>query len=71
MTTNNFYEQQLRIKDQDPVFVKNYRLPQTHKTEIGRQVQKLLDSNLIEPSCSDYNSPLILEAIEKRRLQTD
>ena len=60
MTVNNFYEQKLRVKDDTPVFVKNYRLPQTHKAEINRQVHKLLESNLIEPSFSDYNSPLIL-----------
>lgn len=60
MTVNNFYKQKLRIVDQTPVFTKNYRLPQTHKAEINKQVQKLLDSDLIEPSCSNYNSPLIL-----------
>lgn len=60
MTVNNFYSQKLRITDNTPAFSKNYRLPQSHKAEINRQVQKLLDSDLIEPSCSNYNSPLIL-----------
>lgn len=60
LTVNNFYEQELKIKDQEPVFVKNYRLPQSHKAEINKQVDKLLESDLIEPSSSEYNSPLIL-----------
>lgn len=60
MSVNNFYSQKLRITDNEPIYVKNYRLPQTHKAEINRQVNKLLDNGLVEPSCSNYNSPLIL-----------
>lgn len=60
MTINNFYNQNFNLLDKSPVFVKNYRLPETQKTEIDRQVQNLLDNNLIEPSSSSYNSPIIL-----------
>lgn len=60
MTVNNFYEQKLRTKTDQPVYVKNYRLPQSQKEEINNQVAKLLSNNLIEPSVSSFNSPLIL-----------
>lgn len=60
MTINNFYSQKLRIKDNAPVYVKNYRLPQSHREEINKQVKKLIDDELIEPSFSEFNSPLIL-----------
>ncbi|XP_067620910.1 retrovirus-related Pol polyprotein from transposon 412 isoform X12 [Eurosta solidaginis] len=60
MTLNNFYEQKLRLTDNDPVYVKNYRLPYSQREEINRQVNKLLDNDLIEPSYSNYNSPLIV-----------
>lgn len=60
MTVNNFYEQKLRVSDTNPVYVKNYRLPKCQKAEIDSQVKKLLKNNLIEPSQSNYNSPLIL-----------
>lgn len=60
MTINNMYEQKLRLRDSEPVYVKNYRLPYTQRNEIKRQVQNLLDNDLIEPSTSNYNSPLIL-----------
>lgn len=59
-TTNNFYTQKLHLRDHEPVYVKNYRLPQTQKLEIRKQVQKLLDDDLIELSTSNYNSPLII-----------
>lgn len=60
MTVNNFYVQKFRTRDDDPVYVKNYRLPKTQKDEIDTQVKKLLDNDLIEPSISQFNSPLIL-----------
>lgn len=59
-TTNNFYEQTLTVKDDIPVYIKNYRLPHAQKDEIQRQVKKLLADDLIEMSRSNYNSPLIL-----------
>lgn len=57
-TTNNFYTQKLNLRDNEPVYVKNYRLPQSQKSEIRNQVKKLLDDDLIELSTSNYNSPL-------------
>lgn len=60
MTTNNFYTQKLRITDNVPTYVKNYRLPHSQKAEIQTQVDTLLANDLIEPSASNYNSPIIL-----------
>lgn len=60
LTVNNFYQQKLRMKSDNPVYLKNYRLPKTQKDEINKQVTKLLENDLIEPSISSYNSPLIL-----------
>ncbi|RYX87425.1 hypothetical protein EON73_01410, partial [bacterium] len=59
-TVNNFYKQKLNVKDNEPVFTKNYRLPHSQKSEIKSQVQKLLENDLIEMSTSPYNSPLII-----------
>lgn len=60
MTTNNFYSQKLRMKDNTPVYIKNYRTPHSHKSEIDAQVAALLKNNFIEPSTSEFNSPIIL-----------
>lgn len=60
LTVNNFYQQRLRLKDDIPVYIKNYRLPKTQKDEIDKQVAKLLANDLIEPSVSSFNSPLIV-----------
>lgn len=60
MTVNNFYKQKLRIKDDSPIYVKNYRLPYSQREETRKQVNNLLANGLIEPSLSNYNSPIIL-----------
>lgn len=52
MSINNFYSQKLRLNDNTPVFVNNYRLPQSQKDEIDEQVSKLIKNNLIEESQS-------------------
>lgn len=59
-SVNNFYKQKLTLKDDVPTFVKNYRLPQSQKSEINQQVKKLLANDLIEMSQGSYNSPLIV-----------
>lgn len=60
LSKNNFYEQKLTLHDPMPVYIKNYRIPHAQKAEIASNVQKLLKNKLIEPSCSPYNSPVLL-----------
>lgn len=60
MTVNNFYTQKLRMKDETPVYIKNYRMPHSQKEEVNSQVNALLKNDFIEPSTSAYNSPLLL-----------
>lgn len=60
MTVNNFYEQTFKIKDNEQVYIKNYRTAHSHKQEIEKQVNKLIQNELIETSTANYNSPVIL-----------
>jgi len=60
ISTNNFYEQRIALSDDKPVYIKNYRLPYSLKKEINDQVESMLQRNIIEPSTSAYNSPIIL-----------
>lgn len=54
-TQNNFYVQELNVTDPTPVYTKNYRMPHSQKSEISKQIGKLLENELIEPSDSPYN----------------
>jgi hypothetical protein len=40
--------------------VRPYRLPEAHKEEVNRQIDKLLDEGIIASSKSAFNSPLLL-----------
>lgn len=60
LSVNNFYTQQIQTTDSTPVYIKNYRLPQTQVEEINNQVDQLLGDNIIENSVSPYNSPLLV-----------
>lgn len=60
LTCNNFYKQKIRLKDESPVYIKNYRNTHNQRDEICRQVDKLVENDIIEPSVSSYNSPILL-----------
>lgn len=59
-SVNNFYKQKLTLSDESAVYVKNYRYPHSQKDEINNQVSDMLKNKIIEPSTSNYNSPIIL-----------
>lgn len=60
ITVNNFYKQKLHLKDSNPVYIKNYRIPNSHKDIINKKVDIMLENNTIQPSMSEYNSPVLL-----------
>lgn len=43
-----------------PVYVKPYRLPQALKPEIARQIDKMIEDDIIEKSNSEWSSPILL-----------
>ena len=60
VATNNFYTQNINLTDNAPVFISNYKTIHTQGDEIQKQVNKMLRDNIIEPSVSSYNSPILL-----------
>jgi hypothetical protein len=48
------------LLDDTPVRIKPYRLPPLMDAELNRQVSKLCQSGILEPSCSPYSSPIFL-----------
>lgn len=51
-------EHRIFTADDRPTNTKQYRYPRIRREEINQQVNKLLESEIIEPSISPYNSPL-------------
>jgi hypothetical protein len=48
------------LLDDRPVRIKPYRLPPLMDAELNRQLSKLCQSHILEPSCSPYSSPVFL-----------
>ena len=44
--------------DDQHIFSKQYRFPPVHKEEISRQVNELINTKIIKPSQSPYNTPV-------------
>jgi len=42
------------------VNVRPYRLPEKHKTEVNRQIKEMLKHEIIRPSISQWNAPLLV-----------
>lgn len=57
---NNFYSQHIPLQDTAPVYMPNYKSIHSQQEEIRSQVKKLLDEDIMQPSVSPYNSPIML-----------
>lgn len=59
--TADVVEQSIMVKpDTKPMYTKPYLLPQASKQEINKQVERMLNDDIIEPSNSEWNSPILL-----------
>ena len=56
---NNFTHK-IDLKDKAPVYIPQYRLPDTHKVKLEEQVDEWLKMGIIQPSNSRYNSPIFV-----------
>ena len=53
----------IKLKDEKPCVSKSFRLPDSLKDQVARQIEKMLADGVIEESDSDFRSPLL--AIKK------
>lgn len=60
VTTTDIYEQKLTFSDDTPVYTPNYRIPHAHRPIVESEIEKLIKDGIVEPTCSPYNSPLLL-----------
>lgn len=60
LTVNNFFQYKIKLLDQEPVYIKNYRPIHSQKHELNSQVNDLLKNGQIEKSIAPYNSPILL-----------
>lgn len=54
----NVLEHRIPTTNEIPIHTRQYRFPVIHKDEINKQVNELLEQEIIKPSKSPYNTPV-------------
>lgn len=61
LSVTNLYQQSIPLRQEYvPTYVKPYRVPNAHKMEIKNQTDKMIADGIIEPTSSEWSSPLLL-----------
>lgn len=55
-------EHKIQLKDLEPVYQRQFRLPESHRQELEKHVTEWLKLGIIQPSRSRYNSPMFMVA---------
>ena len=50
----------IRLEDETPVYKPQYRIPHVHQAALDKEVEQMRADNVISPSKSPYNSPLVV-----------
>ena len=58
LTFTNAVKHKIKTTDELPVYSKSYRYPFIHKKEVQEQIDKMLKQKIIQPSSSNYCSPI-------------
>ena len=56
---NNF-EHNIKLKAKDPSYIKQFRIPEAHRSHLEEQIKEWLKIGIIEPTHSRFNSPIFV-----------
>ena len=57
---SNTLQHEISLKSKEPVYVKQFRIPEAHRKQAEQQVVEWLKLGVVEPCRSKYNSPLFM-----------
>ena len=56
----NHYEHSISLKNSDPLYIKQFKIPEVHRVMLESQVKEWLKLGIIQRSNSKYNSPVFI-----------
>lgn len=62
MTFTSDIKHRIETTDDIPIYTKSYRYPFVHKEEVTKQINEMLEKNIIRPSNSPWSSPIWIVA---------
>jgi hypothetical protein len=51
---------EITLKNEEPIYVKQFKIPEAHRTEVEKHVAEWLKLGIIQPTRSKFNSPLFV-----------
>jgi hypothetical protein len=58
LTCTSAIQHSINTGNSAPIHVKSYRFPECHKQEVDKQINKMLEQNIIKPSNSPWSAPV-------------
>ena len=58
--TTHLAKHKIELTTKSPIRVRPYPIPYAKRQEVEKEVQAMLEADVIEPAMSDYNSPIVL-----------
>ena len=58
--TTHLAEHKIELTTKSPILVRPYPIPYAKRQKVEKEVQAMLEADVIEPAMSDYNSPIVL-----------
>ena len=58
--TTNLVKHNIELTTNSPIRARPYPIPYAKRHDVENEVQALLETGVIEPAMSDYNSPIVL-----------
>ena len=57
---SDLIQHEIHLKSEDPIYVKQFKMPDVHRDYLEEQVQEWLKLGIVQPTRSRYNSPMFL-----------
>lgn len=58
LTFTSLIKHEINTNNSHPIYSKTYRYPHIHKQEVKKQINEMLNQNIIQPSTSPWSSPV-------------
>ena len=67
----HLYQHAIALKNEEPFYIKQYRVPLAYKAEVNSKINKMISNNIIEEKSTPYVSSLFLDHQKPPRIEEE